>query len=164
MGGFMRRAIPAALVLLLTAPGFASAQQANPFVWNGILASGQTLEIKGVNGSIRAEPASGAQVEVSALKRGRRSDPSSVSVQVVMNPSGGVTICSVYPPPPGGQQNDCQSGDASRQTVHDNDVTVDYSVKVPAGVHFIARTVNGSVTARSLQGDVEGRTVNGRVE
>ncbi|HEY7172589.1 MAG TPA: DUF4097 family beta strand repeat-containing protein [Vicinamibacterales bacterium] len=158
----MRRAIPAALILLLSGAGLAAAQQANPFVWNGPLVAGQTLEIKGVNGSVRAEPASGTQAEVTAVKRARRSDPASVSVQVVMNPAGGVTICSVYPST-GGPQNDCQSGD-SRQTVHDNDVMVDYTVKVPAGVRFIGRTVNGAVTARSLQGDVEGRTVNGRVE
>jgi hypothetical protein len=164
MGGCMRRAIPAALVLLLSGSGLAAAQQANPFVWNGTLTAGQTLEIQGVNGSVRAEPANGVQAEVTAVKRGRRSDPATVSVQVVMNPSGGVTICSVYPSAGGGQQNDCQSGDMGRQTVHDNDVTVDYTVKVPAGVHFVGRTVNGSVTARSLQGDVDGHTVNGRVE
>ena len=48
--------------------------------------------------------------------------------------------------------------------VHDNDVAVDFTVRVPAGVRFVGRTVNGSVTARSLQGDVDGRTVNGRIE
>jgi DUF4097 and DUF4098 domain-containing protein YvlB len=160
----MRRAIPAALVLLLCGAGLAAAQQPNPFVWNGVLSAGQTLEIKGVNGSVRAEPAAGAQAEVTAVKRGRRSDPASVSVQVVMNPRGGVTICTVYPSASGAQQNDCQSGEGGRMNVHDNDVTVDYTVKVPAGVRFVGRTVNGSVTARSLQGDVEGRTVNGRVD
>jgi putative adhesin len=159
----MRRAIPAALLLWLSSAGLAAAQQANPFVWNGVLSAGQTLEIKGVNGSVRAEPAAGAQAEVTAVKRGRRSDPASVSVQVVINPSGGVTICTIYPST-AGQQNACQSGEGGRMTVHDNDVTVDYTVKVPAGVRFVGRTVNGSVTARSLQGDVEGRTVNGRVD
>jgi len=159
----MRRAIPAAVILLFSAAGFAAAQQPNPFVWSGMVTAGQTLEIKGVNGSVRAEPASGAQVEVTAVKRGRRSDPASVSVQVVGHPGGGVTICAVYPSA-AGQQNDCQSGDASRMTVHDNDVVVDFTVKVPAGVRFVGRTVNGAVTAKSLQGDVDGRTVNGRVE
>jgi hypothetical protein len=161
----MRRAIPAALILLLSGSGLAAAQQANPFVWNGVVAPGQILEIKGVNGSVRAEPAAGAQVEVTAVKRARRSDPASVSVQVVTNPAGGVTICAVYPSAGGGQPNDCQSGEtSSRRNIQDNDVMVDFTVKVPAGVRFIGRTVNGSVTARSLQGDVDGRTVNGRVE
>jgi putative adhesin len=159
----MRGAIAGAVILLLGGAGLAAAQQANPFVWNGVLTAGQTLEIKGVNGSVRAEPASGAQAEVTAVKRGRRSDPASVSVQVVGNPGGGVTICAVYPSA-GGQQNDCQSGDANRMTVHDNDVIVDFTVKVPAGVRLVGRTVNGGVTARSLQGDVDGHTVNGRVE
>lgn len=160
----MRRAVPAALVLLLSGAGLAAAQQANPFVWSGALSAGQTLEIKGVNGSVRAEPAAGAQAEVTAVKRGRRSDPASVSVKVAINPSGGVTFCTTYPSTPGGQQNDCRSGERGGTNVHDNDVTVDYTVKVPPGVRFVARTVNGSVTARALQGDAEGRTVNGRVE
>src|SRR3954466_4724770 len=161
----MRRGIPAALILLLSGASLADAQQANPYVWNGIVTAGQTLEIKGVNGSVRAEPASGGQAEVTAVKRARRSDPASVSVQVIGNPAGGVTICVVYPSAAqAGQQNDCQSGDARRMNVHDNDVIVDFTVKVPAGVRFVGRTVNGSVTARSLQGDVDGSTVNGRVE
>jgi hypothetical protein len=161
----MRRAIPAAVALLLSGAGLAAAPQANPFVWNGTLTAGQTLEIKGVNGLVRAEPAAGAQAEVSAVKRGRRSDPASVSVQVVMNPGGGVTICAVYPNAASNpQQNECLPGEAGRMTVHDNDVSVDFTVKVPAGVRFIGRTVNGTVTARSLQGDVDARTVNGRID
>jgi hypothetical protein len=165
----MRRAIPAALLLVLSGAGVAAAQQANPFVWTGAIPTGQTLEIKGVNGSVRAEPAGGAQAEVTAVKRGRRSDPASVSIQVVTNPGGGVTICAVYPAAAAGssrdqQPNECRAGETGRMAVHDNDVAVDFTVRVPAGVRFAGRTVNGSVTAQSLQGDADGRTVNGRID
>jgi DUF4097 and DUF4098 domain-containing protein YvlB len=46
----------------------------------------------------------------------------------------------------------------------DNDVVVDFTVRVPAGVRFVARTVNGAMDARSLQSDVDVRTVNGRID
>ncbi|HXM46512.1 MAG TPA: hypothetical protein VN956_01505, partial [Pyrinomonadaceae bacterium] len=56
------------------------AQTDDQFQWTGHVAQGKSIEIKGINGSISAEPASGDQVEVSATKTGRRSDPSQVSI------------------------------------------------------------------------------------
>jgi len=38
--------------------------------WTAQLAAGQTIEIKNINGSIRAEPALGADVEIIALQKG----------------------------------------------------------------------------------------------
>src|SRR4051812_21526244 len=68
----------------------------NDFQWQGRIAQGSAIEIKGVNGNVRAEAATGDQVEVVATKRARRSDPESVRIQVVEH-GGGVTICAVYP-------------------------------------------------------------------
>jgi len=48
--------------------------------------------------------------------------------------------------------------------VRDNDVAVDFTVRVPEGVRLIARTVNGGVGAASLSSDVEAYTVNGRIK
>src|SRR5262245_54831221 len=42
--------------------------------WNGPIAPGQNVEIKGINGGITAEPATGNEVQVLALKTARRSD------------------------------------------------------------------------------------------
>ena len=44
-----------------------------------------------------------------------------------------------------------------------NDVQVEYTVRVPAGVRFVGRTVNGSVEARGLRADAEAHTVNGSI-
>src|SRR5689334_3789943 len=92
----MRKVLAAPLLLMLTASG--AAAQSNEFHWNGPVQAGKAIEIKGVNGSITAEFASGNQVEVTASKRARRSDVNSVSVQVVQQ-DGNVTICAVYPTP-----------------------------------------------------------------
>ena len=47
--------------------------------------------------------------------------------------------------------------------VHDNDVTVDFTVRVPAGVRFVGKTVNGEVAAADLSSDVQANTVNGSI-
>lgn len=158
------------LLLLVASPG--AAQSAGDFRWSGTVARGKTIEIKGVNGDVRAERSPGAEVEVVATKRGRRSDPSTVSVEVVQE-DGNVTICAVYPTPSGSDwfrgrrgargPNECRPGEAGHMNTDNNDVRVDFVVKLPAGVRFVGRTVNGSVEARDLESDADVRTVNGAI-
>src|SRR6478672_5583694 len=123
----------AVAAVLLIAPGLARAQD---FQWRGSIPQGQTIEIKGVNGDIRAEPAGGNDVEVVAEKHARRDDPSQVQIQVLPH-SGGVTICAVYPSPSNSARpNECQPGSGGRMNVSNNDVTVRFIVRVPAGVQL----------------------------
>jgi hypothetical protein len=132
------------------------------FRWQGQVSPGQAIEIKGINGGIRAESASGNQIEVVADKTGRRSDPGSVRVQVIEH-TGGVTICALYPSDDPGRPNVCEPGPGSHMRVRDNDVRVEFTVRVPVGVRFIGRTVNGGIDAQSVGSDVEAYTVNGGI-
>ncbi len=138
------------------------ARQGDEFTWSGALDVGDVIEIKGVNGSIIAEPTSGSRVEVRAVKKARRSDASEVRIEVVEH-SGGVTLCAVYPSR-GRRANECAPGDGGRMSVRNNDTRVTFYVKVPAGVEFHGKTVNGDVEALDLDSDVVVRTVNGDVE
>ena len=52
-----------------------SAREAADFVWRGAVGTGQTVEIKGVNGDIIAERSAGGEIEVRAERSARRSDP-----------------------------------------------------------------------------------------
>lgn len=124
--------------------------------WSGTIAAGRTLAIHGVNGDIQAEPSSGSRVEVVADKSGKRSDPALVRIEVVED-SDGITICAVYP----GQGSPCTGERKGSSWRNRTDVSVDFTVKVPAGVTFAANTVNGDVEARSLGGPVRAHTVNG---
>lgn len=120
------------------------------------------MEIKGVNGSIRAEPSPSGQVEIAAVKSGRRSDPRAVKIQVI--PHGeGVTICAVYPSVEADEPNECAPGDRGRMNTRNNNVKVDFTIKVPAGANLAAKTVNGSVGATNLDARVDLQTVNGSV-
>ena len=149
-------------VLAAAAVLAAPAARAEDFRWSGAIARGKVLEIKGVNGGIEAGPASGSEVEVTARKSGRRSDPSEVEIKVVEH-GGGVTICAVYPSPSDGRPNECQPGSGGRMNTRNNDVKVEFSVRVPEGVRFVGRTVNGGVEAEGLAADAEVYSVNGTV-
>lgn len=161
----MKKWIPVAALLAATAyltPLSVYGVESNDFRWHGKLKPGDTIELKGVNGAIMAQGASSGEVEVTAHKTARRSDPNSVQIQVVEHP-GGVTICAVYPDV-NGQKNECKPGSGGRMNTRDNDVNVQFTARVPAGVKFVGRTVNGNVEGRSLGSDVEATTVNGNVK
>jgi hypothetical protein len=149
-------------VLAAATLGAAAGATAQDWSWDGRVAAGQTLEIKGVNGEVKAAAATGDRAEVTAVKRARRSDPAGVQIKAVEH-AGGVTICAVYPTPPGSATNECVPGQGGHMSVQDNDVTVSFTVSVPPGVRFVGRTVNGGVEASGLTGDVVAQTVNGGV-
>jgi hypothetical protein len=137
--------------------------QASDFQWRGTLASGQTIEIRGVNGHVRALASQDNAVRVEASRHARRSEPGSVRIEVVPH-GGGVTICAVYPTPPGARrENECRPG-GGQNSVRENDVRVDFVVRVPAGVNLASHTVNGNITAEALRSAVRATTVNGSVE
>ena len=49
-------------------------------------------------------------------------------------------------------------------SVNRNDVKVDFTVQVPAGVHANLKTVNGDVEVERLASNVDATTVNGQVD
>jgi hypothetical protein len=156
----MKRTTILAAVAVLAVPALAAAGQ-EEFHWTGKVAAGAAVEIKGVNGGIVATGASAGDVEVTAVKKGRKSDPAEVKVEVIEH-EGGVTICAVYPS--SGTPNECKPGQGGRMSVRDNDVNVEFRVKVPAGVRFVGRTVNGGIEGHGITADAEAHTVNGGVD
>jgi hypothetical protein len=161
MNAIARHGAFAATLLLCTLAAPLSAQQT--WTWNRQVAAGQTIEIKGVNGAIRAQPGNGSEVRVTAVKTARRSDVATVVMEVIEH-AGGVTICAVYPSPSGRRPNECTVGDGGSMNVQNNDVQVEFTVHVPRGVNFTGRSVNGRVEAMNLTGDVDARTVNGAID
>jgi hypothetical protein len=160
----MRRTTVAPLILTAIALGaWPVTAHAQDFRWHGRIATGKRIEVKGVNGDVRAVAATGTEVVVTAAKRARRSDPDDVKIEVIEH-DGGVTICAVYPTPPRARrENVCEPGDHWSSSTENNDVVVDFEVQVPAGVLFTGRTVNGEMSAEGMRGDVDASTVNGSV-
>jgi len=168
----MKRRIPVLLTLaglagplamLAPVATLAAAQeQQQDFRWSGRVEQGRAIEVKGVNGSVRAERSTGTEVEVIAQKTARRGDPSAVAIDVIQH-SGGVTVCALYPTASGERANECAPGSGGRMSTRDNDVQVAFTVRVPDGVQLVARTVNGAIEATGLTDDVEAHTTNGSV-
>jgi hypothetical protein len=134
----------------------------NEFRWHEAMAAGRVIEIKGINGSVEAAPSSNGEVEVVAVKRARRSNPEDVRIEVVRHDEG-ITICAVYPNAGGSEPNTCEHGPTHHSNIINNDTSVSFTVRVPAGVRFIGKTVNGKVWANNLTADVEATTVNGSI-
>src|SRR6266511_2338502 len=151
------------LITALLSVAAAVSMQAQDFNWHGRLAAGKRLEVKGVNGDVRAVLASGSEAVVKARTHSRRSDPDDVKIEVVESEDG-ITICAVYPTPRRArQENSCEPGDRWHSNTDDNDVSVDFEVQVPAGIEFNGQTVNGEMRADGLKGDVRASSVNGSV-
>jgi len=133
------------------------------YEWRGQFGPGEQIEIKGVSGDIRAIPAPANEVVVTATKIGQPGDVANVDIEVVTHDLG-TTICAVYPDVPGRQPNECEPGDAANMTTRDSiggSVRVEFTVQVPEGVIFVARTLSGHVEAIGLKSDVFVHTLFG---
>jgi len=158
--------LPAALLTLAlalaAAPAPARAARSHDTDLSRTLAAGSVLEIDVLSGAIVASAASGERASIQAhVTSGGDLDPAQVTVRAVRS-GDRVVVCATLP-----GQRDCHDrsgGDdrGERRTWHD-DVTVDVTVTVPAGVKLVADSVSGDVRATGLRGDVNVSAVQGDV-
>lgn len=142
-------------------PGSSSTET---FEWSGQIAPGATVEIKNIDGDVKASSAPGNVVRVVARKTGHEDDPSAVRIDVVETEEG-VTLCAVYPDVSGQLPNECLPGYMQGQlSAWNNDVSVTFEVEVPAGADFVGGTIGGAVKAYGLDGDVVALTFGGDIE
>ncbi len=162
---FFSTRAPRVVGALVIAAGCAvsSAAAQETFQWSGAIQGGDVVTIRGVNGEIVATAATGGALTIEAVKTGRRSEPETVRVEVLEDAQG-VLVCAVYPDAEGKDPNRCARGDDYEMNVDENDVRVDFQVRIPAGVGLDARTVNGDVEATGLTGRVKVMTVNGSID
>ena len=152
-------------ILMVTAMG-AGAQE--DFEWSAPMERGQTLEVIGMSGEIRAVRADGGTATVTARKRGRRGDFEEVEIEVIED-GGWVVVCALYGRRArrGDSCDDDDRGDhwggwdaRGRRAFN---VSVDFEVAVPVGVEFIASMVSGDVEVRDVASEVTATSVSGDV-
>ena len=148
--------IGVSLLFTLALTTVAAAQET--WSWKKVVASGKTVSIHGLIGDITATPASGNEVEVVARKSGRRGDVREVEIEVVEHEDG-VAICAIYPT---FRDHQCYPHRGINSD-GDNDVSVDFEVRLPRGVEFNGSTVTGTVRATGLTADVVASSVSGDV-
>ena len=136
--------------------------QGDDFQWRRALAAGKTIEIVGINGSIDASGTGGREVEVLAVKRGagaiRRPCGSTSWSTPTASPSA-----RCIPTRRRGSPTKRGRAARGRRNTNNNDVQVTWTIRVPEGVEFTGRTVNGEVVARRLTAETEVHTVNGDI-
>ena len=159
-----RAAFTGALVLTLGAASAMAADRDRDREWDEgfdytwTLSRGQTLDVRGLNGSIQVRPSNTRTARVVARKSsGRRCDPSDVRIEA-NETRDGIMVCALWPTR-NGRENEC-GGNPSNDNC---DVEVEFVVEVPAGVIFQGQTVNGDVKAEALHGPAKLTTVNGSI-
>jgi len=120
------------------------------------IAAHGTVDIENVNGKIEVEPSSGATIEVTAVKKARGASDEAAKaaldrVTIAEDVAGDhVKLEAKFPKGDG-----IFSGSGN--------ITVEFNVKVPAGVTAKFATVNGGVEVSGLSGHVSAETTNGGV-
>jgi hypothetical protein len=135
------------------------------FSWDGRITSGRWLYVRDLNGSIRVERATGDRAEVTAVKRWRRGDPEDVRIETrrLGGDDGDVIICAFWTENASCDEDGYRSHSDRNWRGHDNDTSVEFTVRLPAGVRIGVSTVNGGVTVNGATSEVRASTVNGRV-
>jgi len=162
----MRYQLIAGFAALATLGSIAGAQEResdNSFKWTGGIEAGRTVFVRNLNGGVRVESGTGAEVEVRAEKRWRRGDPKSVKVTAEKTARGDVLVCAIWEKRNTRCDEDGYSshgGDGWFDRDHDNDVSVEITIRLPKGVRMDASTVNGGLTIEGATAQVKARTVS----
>lgn len=162
-GTTMRAAVLGLMAAAAVPAGHAGAQEGT-FRWNQAMSAGQVLEVKGIVGEIRVEPASGGTAEVVAKKEGRSRDFDQVEIRVEEERDG-FTVCAVYHPDRA-RGDGCDPDydhDRRQRGRRDIDVEVMYTVRLPAGVEFVGGMVSGDIVVEDVRSRVRAGTVSGDV-
>ena len=170
-----------AFALLATCAAAAAADAQRPqtsdaFTWSAPAARGTLVRVKNVRGAISVVPSTDQRVEVTAIKVWRRGNPAAVNIEARRLGEDAITICALY-----GTTRDCDAPISAANSRAVGDVSVELTVKVPAGMRLsvtnvngdvsieadarvlMAETTNGNVVVQSSEGTVVATTVNGSV-
>ena len=158
-------AVAAASVAFGSVAGAQQRSADRDFSWDGRLTNGKWLYVRNLNGSIRVERATGDRAEVTAVKRYRRGDPEQVRIETkrLGGDDGDVIICAFWNENATCDEDGYRSRGDDNHRGRDNDTSVEFTVKLPAGVKLGVSTVNGGVNVAGATSEVNASTVNGRV-
>jgi hypothetical protein len=151
---------------LLAAPALLSAQdrqtERSAFTLSERVPAGQWIRVRNVNGEVRVRSASGDKVEVTATKTWRRGDPKDVRIETKRSSDGSILVCAFWTENARCSETSYEShGDGRRRN---NDVAVDFEIRVPKGVKVGVWSVNGGVSVDGATSEVRASSVNGSVD
>lgn len=154
---------------LALAPAAEAQSDSERWNWSGTVADGKVLYVRNLNGAIRVEPTSGNTIEVTAHKearrRGRLEDVKITAEQRTNR--GDVVICAIWNENTRCDEDGYRSNSNRNWSGNDrnngNDVSVEFTVRLPKGVSITATTINGGLDIDGVDGEVVASTVNGSI-
>jgi hypothetical protein len=161
-------------ILLLAALAAASSLMVRPlqaqartereaFTWAGKIPDGRWINVRNVNGTVEVQRGTTDKVEVTATRHTKRGNPDFVRFEVRkygVNDQD-VLICALW-----GENASCDEvsyRSRSDRRSRDNEVWVNFIVRVPRGVKVRAYSVNGEVRVEDAGSEVDAETTNGSV-
>jgi len=156
----------AAFVAATFVPGAADAQgktERDAFTWSGRIPDGRWINVRNLNGTVEVQPGTSDKVEVTATRHTRRGDADYVRFEVKKyGPSDqDVLICALW-----GENADCDEDSyrsRNERRGRENEIWVEFHVRVPKGVKVGAHSVNGEVRVEGVAAEVDAESVNGSV-
>jgi hypothetical protein len=159
-----RRGAVAAILLTIATPAVLAAQGSErAFSFNERVPNGEWVRVRNVNGEIRVTASTSDRVEITATKRWRRGDPKDVRIESRKTGNGGILVCAFWTENATCSENGYSSHNEGRDRNRNNDVSVDFEVRIPKGVKVGVNTVNGQVSVEGAGDEVNANTVNGSV-
>lgn len=133
------------------ASGTAAPAPGQPMHWSGHLAAGKTLEVRTIAGTIHVTAATGDVGEIEA--RVHDGDPHTAPAVRFTEDEHGVVA-----------RVETREHECGCEREHDrHDGTVDFEVRVPAGVQLLARSVHGGIDVDGVSGPMDVHTVDGGI-
>lgn len=138
------------------------AQREADFSWTGQIPPGRWLYVRNLNGAIRVDRAPGDRAEVTAEKRVRRGSGDDVRIEVRKLANDDILICAIW-----FENTRCdEEGYRTRGNERwnrRNEVSVEFTVRLPEGVKLVSSSVNGGITIDGATSEIEAHTVNGGI-
>jgi hypothetical protein len=158
-----------ALTALLLAPAGLAAQgrqtQRDAFTLDERVPEGQWIRVRNLNGDMRVRSSSSDRVEITATKSWRRGDPKDVRIETTKSSDGSILVCALWTDNARCTEGGYDSHDEGwRRGNRNNDVAVDFEIRVPKGVKVGVWSVNGGVSVDGVTNEVRAGTVNGSVD
>lgn len=162
-----RLTIIAACAAIAAFTPIAGAQESardDSFKYTGAIEAGRTVFVRNLNGGVRVESGTGAEVEVRAEKRWRKGDPKDVKITAEKTARGDILVCVIYVDRNTRCDEDGYSARGNNSWNNRNDVSVDVTIRLPKGVKVDVSSVNGGLDIAGATAAVKARTVNGGIQ
>jgi hypothetical protein len=134
------------------------------FTWAGKIPEGRWINVRNMNGTIEVERATGDRVEVVATRHTRRGNADYVRFEVKKYGANeqDVLVCALW-----GENASCSDlgsrGSYGDRGGRQNEVWVEFKVRVPRGVKVAVQSVNGEVRVDGATAEVDAETTNGSI-